>query len=98
MLAELEPEPVLQVNPRDAAQRGIADGDYVIMFNSFGEARIKAELTPEVPVGIVSMNDCWPELNVVTPCYAPLMPEVTRTLGCGGEPSYQDARVELRKA
>jgi anaerobic selenocysteine-containing dehydrogenase len=97
MLDELEPEPVLHVNPRDAADRGISDGDYVTMFNDRGEARVKAELTHEVPEGMVSLNNCWPELNTVTPNYAPLKPEVTKALGCGGEPSYQDARIELRK-
>ncbi len=98
MLNELEPEPLLHVNPRDARTRGISDGDYVLMFNDRGKARVKAELTHEVPEGIVSLNNCWPELNVVTPCYAPLSPEVTVGLGCGGQPSYQDTRIELRKA
>jgi len=98
LLQQLEPEPFLHVNPRDAGGRGISDGDYVIMFNDRGEAKVKAELTHEVPEGITSLNNCWPELNVVSPNYAPLIPEVTKTLGCGGEPSYQDTRIELRKA
>lgn len=98
LLAELEPEPVLHVNPADARSRRIGDGDYAVMFNKRGEARVKVELTHEVPRGIVSLNNCWPELNVVTPCYAPFPPEMTRSLGFGGQPSYQDTRVELRKA
>lgn len=98
MLQELEPEPLLHVNPLDARRRGISHGDYVVMFNKRGEAKVRAELTYEVPEGIVSLNNCWPELNMVTPCHAPLSPEVTKTLGCGGEPSYQDTRIELRKA
>jgi len=97
MLDELEPEALLHVNPQDAASRGISDGDYVVMFNDLGEARLKAELTYEVPEGMVSLNNCWPQLNVVTPSYAPILPEVTKKLECGGQPSYQDARVELRK-
>jgi anaerobic selenocysteine-containing dehydrogenase len=98
LLQELEPEPVLHVNPQDAAARGISDGDYAVMFNDRGKARLKVELTYEVPEGMTSLNNCWSELNVLTPNYAPLMPEVTKALGCGGEPSYQDARIELRKA
>jgi len=98
MLHELEPEPLLHINPSDALAKGISDGDYVVMYNNRGQARLKVELTHEVPPGMLSLNDCWPELNEVTPCFAPLQPEVTKAFGCGGEPSYQDARVQVRKA
>ena len=98
LLNELEPEALLHVNPADARARDISDGDWVVIFNDRGEAKIKVELTNEVPPGIISLNNCWPELNVVTPSHTPLGPEVTERLGCGGEPSYQDARVQMRKA
>ena len=40
--------PVLQINPADAIQRGIGDGDLVEIFNSRGSFRVKAQLTYEV--------------------------------------------------
>jgi anaerobic selenocysteine-containing dehydrogenase len=97
-LRAVEPEPLLWVHPVDAAQRNITDGDYVEMFNRRGTSRVKVELTTEVTPGHVSLNDCWPELNIVTPSKAPMDPKVTAALGVGGQPSYQNALVNLRKA
>jgi anaerobic selenocysteine-containing dehydrogenase len=96
-LRAVEPEPVLWVHPRDAVSRGIGDGDYVEMYNQRGKAKVKVELTTEVPAGHVSLNDCWPELNEVTPCKAPVSPSVTAALGVGGQPSYQNTLVNIRK-
>ena len=97
-LQALEPEPALQIHPADASARGIADGDKVVMFNERGGCRIMAELTTEVPRGHVSLNDAWPELNTVTPAFAPCKPAVTEALGMGGQPAYQNTLVEIRRA
>lgn len=96
-LRALEPEPLLYMHPKDALARGIQDGDYGIMFNQRGRARIKIEITTEVPVAHVSLNDCWPQLNEVTAAYAPCPPQVTADLGIGGQPAYQNVLVEIRK-
>ncbi|MCP5105563.1 MAG: molybdopterin-dependent oxidoreductase [bacterium] len=95
-LQAVEPEPLLWVHPKDAAARGIEDGAYVKMFNDRGSARVRVELTTEVSPGHVSLNDCWPELNVVTPAKAPVSPAVTAALGMGGQPSYQNTLVDLQ--
>jgi anaerobic selenocysteine-containing dehydrogenase len=97
-LNTLEPEPALQMHPKDAAARGIGHGDRVLMFNDRGKGFVVAELTTEVPAGHVCLNDCWPELNVVTPAYAACPPEVTLALGVGGQPAYQNTLVEVRRA
>ena len=68
------------------------------MFNDRGESYVTAELTTEVPPGHVCLNDCWPELNFVTPPFAPCSPEVTVALGMGGQPAYQNALVEIERA
>jgi len=96
-LQELEPGPVLWVHPQDATVRGIADGDDADMFNLRGLARVKVEWTTEVLPGHVSLNDCWPELNELTPSQAPMAAHVTAALGMGGQPAYQNTLVELRK-
>ena len=44
-----EPEPMVQVNPQDAAELGIADGDMVRMHNDFGEVTLKAVLNAGLP-------------------------------------------------
>lgn len=51
--------PVLQINPADATQRGIGDGDLVEIFNSRGSFRVKAQLTYEVRVGCVVIPNGW---------------------------------------
>ncbi|HDP75418.1 MAG TPA: hypothetical protein ENN49_06040 [Bacteroidales bacterium] len=51
--------PVLQINPADANQRGIGDGDWVEIFNDRGSFRVKAQLTYEVRVGCVVIPNGW---------------------------------------
>lgn len=51
--------PVLQINPADATQRGIGDGDLVEIFNNRGSFRVKAQLTYEVRVGCVVIPNGW---------------------------------------
>ena len=96
-LRAVEPEPVLWVHPRDAFKRGIKDGDYAEMYNKRGTARVRVEITTEVSPGHVSLNDCWPELNEVTPPVAAMPPHVTAALKLGGQPCYQNTLVNLRK-
>ncbi|CAB49701.1 molybdopterin-dependent oxidoreductase [Pyrococcus abyssi] len=43
----------LYMNPKDAAERGIKDGDEVIVFNENGKIKTKIKLTEDVPPGVV---------------------------------------------
>lgn len=54
-LRELEPEPLLKVNASDAAERGIAQGDYVRVYNDHGYAVLKALVTEGIKPGVVSI-------------------------------------------
>ncbi len=96
-LQAVEPEPVLWMHPKDATARSIGDGDHAYMFNNRGRAKIKIELTTEVSPGHVSLNDCWPELNEVTPHQTPVPATVTAVLGMGGQPAYQNTLVDVKK-
>jgi len=96
LLQALEPGPLLHMHPRDARARGLQDGDRVVMFNARGESEVTLEITTEVPAGSVSLNDAWPELNRLTPAFAPCPPSVTEAVGVGGQPAYQNALVEVR--
>ncbi len=96
-LKELEPMPLLAINPIDAMQRELEDGDLVNLFNDRGKGKVRIEVTTEVPAGLVSLNDSWPELNIVTDSKAPVSPEVTSKLGMGGQPAYQNVLVEIEK-
>ena len=97
VLKTLEPEPLLWIHPKDARGRGLWEGDYAEMFNDRGCARVRLEVTTEVSPGHVSLNDAWPELNMVTSSKCPCSPEVTKALNMGGQPAYQNALVDVRK-
>lgn len=61
-MEEIEPEPWLAINPSDAHDRGMKEGDLVTVFNGRGELQVKARLTQMVPRGTVNIhNGWWPE-------------------------------------
>ena len=44
----------LEINPKDARYRGIADGDVVRVFNDRGEMKVRARLTEGIKPGVVN--------------------------------------------
>jgi len=46
-------DPNLYINPADAAERSINDGDIVEVFNDYGRIRTRAKLSDDVPMGVV---------------------------------------------
>lgn len=56
---------VLWINPVDADERGISDGDEVRVFNARGEIRIKARVTPRIIPGTVALpQGKWHEADM----------------------------------
>jgi complex iron-sulfur molybdoenzyme family reductase subunit alpha len=51
--------PCVHLSPEVAAQKGIADGDPVRVFNDLGEARLMAKLSAAVPPGAVVVEHGW---------------------------------------
>ena len=45
------------MNPADAVQRGIADGDLVRVYNERGETRLKVRVTDRVLQGVVAVKE-----------------------------------------
>jgi molybdopterin-containing oxidoreductase family molybdopterin binding subunit len=58
-LLEIAPEPTLQVSPVDAEPRGIADGDYVKVYNDRGSVVLKAWLDASMRPGMVRTEHTW---------------------------------------
>jgi molybdopterin-containing oxidoreductase family molybdopterin binding subunit len=58
-LRELDPEPLLEINPIDAAKRNIEDGDMVVAFNNRGTVKLKAKVHDGVRPGTVNINEGW---------------------------------------
>jgi anaerobic selenocysteine-containing dehydrogenase len=52
-------EPRLEIHPRDAAARGIADGEVVRVFNDRGEFQARAAVGETVRPGVVVTHGIW---------------------------------------
>ena len=58
-LRQIDPWPWVQINPETAAEYGITEGDWCEVYNMFGEARFKAEITPVLKPGIINCAHGW---------------------------------------
>jgi anaerobic selenocysteine-containing dehydrogenase len=54
-----EQAPTLRIHPRDAAQRGIRDGQLVRVSNERGECQLVAEVTDDVRPGVLATTTVW---------------------------------------
>jgi len=52
----LQPWPLVQLHPSDAAARGIADGDAVEVITPRGRVRFRARVTEDIVAGVVEAN------------------------------------------
>ena len=58
-MREKEVRPSLEIHPRDAAERGIADGDLVRVWNDRGQCRLHAKVVDSVLPGVVASTGLW---------------------------------------
>jgi anaerobic selenocysteine-containing dehydrogenase len=94
---EFEREPHLDMHPRDAAERGIADGDMVQVFNDRGSYRLRARVNGRPRPGVVVAPSVWWKK------YSPdgrnannLTSQRTTDLGQGA--TFYDCRVQVARA
>ncbi len=86
----------LQMNPDDARELGLADGERVVAWNDVGEAAFVLRSTPKVPCGVVVAEGVW------WLAYAPGSRSVnaltSQRLTDEGEGStFYDNRVDVRR-
>lgn len=87
---------LLLMNPADAGERGIGDGERVVAWNDLGEAVFFARVTPMVPAGVVVAEGVWwlefapgsRSVNALTS---------QRLTDQGGGSTFYDNRVDVRK-
>ncbi|HEY8252897.1 MAG TPA: molybdopterin oxidoreductase family protein [Burkholderiales bacterium] len=94
---ELEREPHLDLHPKDAAERGIADGDMVRVFNDRGSQRLRARVNGKPRPGVVVAPSVWWKK------YAPDGRNANnltsqRTSDLGGGATFYDCRVQVERA
>ena len=58
-LLEMNPEPVVEINPRDAGERDILDGDRVVVYNDRARTKLKAVVSEGVSPGVVNIMQGW---------------------------------------
>ena len=58
-IREFDPGPALDINPADARERGIRDGDLVRVFNDRGEMKLKASVHEGVMQGVANVSQGW---------------------------------------
>ena len=58
-LRSIEGEPLVELHPQDAAARGIADGDIVVVFNDRGRHVCRAALNARARPGVVNGLGVW---------------------------------------
>lgn len=93
-LREMEPEPLARISPRDAAARGIRDGDPVVVETPHGSLRMRARVTHMMPPGVVDVPHGWASVpganaNDATPrSFDPI----------SGYPSFKALLCEVRRA
>ena len=68
-LREMNPDPLIEINPQDALKYGVADGQWVRVSNPFGSCVLKAKVTQSVYPGLVmAQHGFWfPEKNSEEP-------------------------------
>lgn len=87
-------EQLIMIHPSDAAQRAIASGSYVRVFNDRGAFEAKAEFSEDVGTGLIATNvGHWPGLNRTGTAVNSTTPPRHSNLGQAG--AYSDNLVEV---
>jgi len=91
-----EGEPLVEINPADAASRGITNGDDVIIENERGACRLRAVVTEDVPAGVlVSPKGHWaslsPDANNVNQVTSDALADLA------GQSTFHSTLVRLRR-
>jgi len=59
-LLKVEPEPLVEINPKDAEKYGISNGDMVIIESLRGKIEMKARVTEDIKERVVGLPLGWP--------------------------------------
>jgi anaerobic selenocysteine-containing dehydrogenase len=80
------------INPADARQRGLSQGDWAWLSTQRGAVRVRANVTEKVPAGVVNMYHGRPEADVNTL----IDPDYRDPIS--GFPAFKSLLCEVKKA
>ena len=95
-LQEFDPEPFVRINPEDAAELGIEEGDTVRMYNDRGSVVMKATLSPGYPRGIVGSPRSFQAKEFIEGHFASLSTNQYNQV-CANQ-AFNDVAVAIEKA
>ncbi len=91
-----EKQPFIEINPHDAAARGINDGDRVRAFNDRGACELAAVVTARARTGVVVSPSVW--WNKLSPDGVNINQLTSQGLtDMGGGATFYDALVEIER-
>ncbi|MFN3378311.1 MAG: molybdopterin-dependent oxidoreductase [Runella zeae] len=90
------PKAVLEINPQDAAERGIKEGQIVIIENKRGKVQVPAKITDDIRSGVVFLPMHWGKILHQSSARAN---NLTSNLldPFSKEPDFKYAAVEVKK-
>jgi len=92
-----EKRPTVMIHPEDAAEQGIAEGDYVVLGNMRGKVRLHARLFDGVRRGVLIAESIWPNAAYADGCGINSLTGADPVAPYGGA-AFHDNKVWLRKA
>lgn len=95
-LRELDPEPIVKLNPQDAEIRGLSNGDTVIVYNDRGSVTLKVRIDGGLPQGMCNIPKGWDRHQCIDGCYQELTSRAINPMSLNM--LSNDTRVEIRKA
>lgn len=72
-IREVSPGPRVEMNPGDAAVRGIADGDPIKVFNDRGSFKVRANVTEGIRPGALNLPQGWWPKDFIEGHYSDVM-------------------------
>lgn len=75
---EIQPEPTVEINPDDAKERNISEGDYVRLYNDRGSVVMRAHLDASMRPGVTWTEHTWLEDQYKDGHYSELTSRATR--------------------
>jgi molybdopterin-containing oxidoreductase family molybdopterin binding subunit len=99
-LKELDPEPLVEMNPADAKKRGIKDRDIARVFNDRGYVKLKAKVHEGIMPGIVNIPQGWEPVSYIEGHHQTLTHDVINEAQLSvfvPNPAYYDILVEVEK-
>jgi anaerobic selenocysteine-containing dehydrogenase len=93
---KMERPELLEISAADAQPRNIHEGDWVRVFNSRGEVRLRAHVNGAVQPGVVAARLNWAKLSPDGKSINALTSETLTDIGAG--PTFYSCLVEVERA